>query len=127
MRSAKRYKEVDIPVIAGAAHLPDGRVVESTAQVVRVPVLTGDRLYERIERFRAMVPLPGAVDVPEEDAMRAVIAKLDRPLRGPRGGRYIPFGPTVFGGIGETADDFMRNTRTATGWRMARYVRPDAK
>ncbi len=31
---------VDVPVVHGAATLPDGRTVESSAQVVRVPILS---------------------------------------------------------------------------------------
>lgn len=126
-RREPRYKEVDIPVIAGMAHLPDGRTVESTAQVVRVPVLTGNRLYERIVKFRGEVKLSGSVVMPEDAVMRAVTDRLTGPLTGPRGGRYVPFGPTVYGGVWESADDFMRNERTASGWRMARYVRPGAE
>lgn len=34
------YHTVDVPVVDGFATLPDGRVVASTASVVRVPFLT---------------------------------------------------------------------------------------
>lgn len=121
----KRWKEVDIPVIDGTAHLPDGRTIASQSQIVRVPVLTGNRLYERIVKWRVDVKLSGAIRIPEDAAMRAVIDGLAGPLKSRRGATYVPFGPTVFGGIGEVGDDFFRNERTATGWRMARYVRPE--
>lgn len=40
---APTYRVVDVPVIGGVAVLPDGRMVESTARVVRVvPVLVGE-------------------------------------------------------------------------------------
>ena len=126
---AKGYKEVDIPVIDGTAYLPDGRTIESTAQVVRVPVLPGNRLYERIQKFRASAevsPQAYRADpaIIEEVAAKTIAHRLSGELRGSRGGRYVPFGPTVFQGIGEVDDDFIRNRMTATGWRMARYVRP---
>lgn len=123
-KRGQRFKFVDLPVIDGKAYLPDGSTVDSGAQVVRLAVLTGDRRYERIKKFRAQVKLRGWT--PEDMAMRAVIQELAGPLTGDRGGRYIPFGPTVFDGIAEVGDDFIRNERTASGWRMARYVRPGA-
>ena len=31
------YREVDVPVIDGVATMPDGRTIESTANIVRYP------------------------------------------------------------------------------------------
>jgi hypothetical protein len=45
------YQTIDVPVIDGVATLPDGRLVKSSAKVVRVPYLTPEdeqRLAEAI-------------------------------------------------------------------------------
>ena len=63
--------------------------------------------------------------IPVEPLIRRWAEKALSELRGPRGGRYVPFGDIEYLGSTVTADDFIRGgVVTFRARRWGRYVRP---
>lgn len=60
-------------------------------------------------------------------SMLNILSDEERPLRGPRGGMYLPIGNPDRFEDGQTDEDFMHGTWTYTARQKAKYVRPKRK
>lgn len=81
----------------------------------------------RERRFFLDIKVRGAALAADEATLAGFVRRQLEQMkeaRGPRGGRYLLFGPIEYCGTAQVEDDFIRDLWTFRAARMGRYVRP---